>query len=47
MIDIFSRYIDDVNVQARESGHLTEEMMREVFEIHGIHRSSTPTEAPR
>lgn len=36
MIDIFSRYIVGVSVQARESGPLAEEMMREVFGIHGI-----------
>src|SRR5699024_7886481 len=36
MIDIYSRYIIGVHVHARESGPLAEEMMREVFGIHGI-----------
>lgn len=36
MIDIFSRYIVGVKVQACESGPLAVEMMREVFGIHGI-----------
>jgi putative transposase len=36
MIDIFSRYIIGVHVHARESGPLAEQMMREVFGIHGI-----------
>ena len=36
MIDIYSRYIVGVRVHARETGPLAEEMMREVFGIHGI-----------
>ena len=36
MIDIYSRYIVGVHVHARETGLLAEEMMREVFAIHGI-----------
>ncbi|MFC5295961.1 MAG: IS3 family transposase [Brachybacterium tyrofermentans] len=36
MIDIYSRYIVGVHVHARETGLLAEEMMREVFTIHGI-----------
>ena len=36
MIDIYSRYLVGVHVHARESGPLAEEMMREVFAIHGI-----------
>ena len=36
MIDIYSRYIVGVHVHARETGLLAEEMMREVFGIHGI-----------
>ena len=36
MIDIFSRYIVGVSVQAHESGPLAVEMMKEVFGIHGI-----------
>uniref|UniRef100_UPI004049AF25 IS3 family transposase n=1 Tax=Brachybacterium sp. GPGPB12 TaxID=3023517 RepID=UPI004049AF25 len=36
MIDIYSRYLVGVHVHARESGRLAEEMMREVFGIHGI-----------
>ncbi|GLY33970.1 transposase [Kineosporia sp. NBRC 101731] len=36
MIDIYSRYIVGVKVHARESGPLAEEMMREVFGVHGI-----------
>ena len=36
MIDIYSRYIVGAHVHARESGPLAEEMMREVFGIHGI-----------
>lgn len=35
MLDIFSRYIVGVVVHARETGPLAEEMMREVFGIHG------------
>ncbi|QGH71104.1 IS3 family transposase [Pseudactinotalea sp. HY158] len=36
MLDIYSRYIVGAIVHARESGPLAEEMMREVFGIHGI-----------
>ena len=36
VIDIYSRYLVGVHVHARESGPLAEEMMREVFAIHGI-----------
>ncbi|MGP9613792.1 transposase, partial [Brachybacterium sp. AOP42-B2-9] len=36
MIDIYSRYLVGVHVHARESGPLAENMMREVFGIHGI-----------
>lgn len=36
MIDIYSRYIVGVHVHSRETGPLAEEMMREVFAIHGI-----------
>lgn len=36
MIDIYSRYLVGVHVHARETGPLAEEMMREVFGIHGI-----------
>jgi putative transposase len=36
MIDIFSRYIVGAHVHAREEGVLAEEMMAEVFAIHGI-----------
>lgn len=36
MIDIYSRYLVGVHVHSRESGPLAEEMMREVFGIHGI-----------
>ena len=36
MIDIYSRYLVGVDVHARETGPLAEEMMREVFGIHGI-----------
>ena len=36
MIDIYSRYIVGVRVHARESGPLAEDMMREVFNAHGI-----------
>lgn len=47
MLDIYSRYIVGAHVHARESGPLAEQMMREVFGVHGIPRSSTPTGAPR
>jgi len=36
MIDIFSRYIVGARVHARETGPLAEEMMCEVFGVHGI-----------
>lgn len=36
MIDIYSRYIVGARVHAHESGPLAEEMMREVFGVHGI-----------
>ena len=36
MIDIYSRYIVGAHVHARESGPLAQEMMAEVFGIHGI-----------
>ncbi len=36
MIDIYSRYIVGAHVHAREEGALAEEMMAEVFGIHGI-----------
>lgn len=36
MIDIYSRYVVGVHVHAHESGQLAEEMMKEIFGIHGI-----------
>jgi transposase InsO family protein len=36
MIDIYSRYIVGARVHARETGPLAEEMMSEVFGVHGI-----------
>ena len=36
MIDIFSRYIVGARVHARETGPLAEQMMREVFGVHGV-----------
>jgi transposase InsO family protein len=36
MIDIYSRYIVGAHVHAGESAVLAEEMMREVFTIHGV-----------
>ncbi len=36
MIDIYSRYIVGIHVHARESGVLAEEMMKQIFAIHGI-----------
>ena len=36
MIDIYSRYIVGAHVHAREEGVLAEEMMAEVFGVHGI-----------
>ena len=35
MIDIYSRYIVGVRVHPRESGPLAEQMMRQVFALHG------------
>ena len=36
MIDIYSRYIVGAHVHAHESGLLAEEMIKEVFGVHGI-----------
>lgn len=36
MIDIYSRYIVGVHVHAAESGLLAQEMMQQIFGIHGI-----------
>jgi transposase InsO family protein len=36
MIDIYSRYIVGVHVHAHEAGALAEEMMKQIFGIHGI-----------
>lgn len=36
MVDIYSRYIVGAHVHARESGPLAEEMMKEVFGVHGV-----------
>lgn len=36
MIDIYSRYIVGAHVHAHEAGVLAEEMMREIFGVHGI-----------
>ncbi len=36
MIDIYSRYIVGVRVHPHESGLLAEQMMRQVFNLHGI-----------
>jgi len=36
MIDVYSRYIVGVRVHARETGPLAEDMMRDVFGVHGI-----------
>lgn len=36
MIDVYSRYIVGVRVHSRESGPLAEDMMRQVFDIHGV-----------
>jgi len=36
MIDIYSRYIVGAHVHAHETGVLAEEMMRQIFGIHGI-----------
>jgi transposase InsO family protein len=36
MIDIYSRYIVGARVHTRESGPLAENMMREIFDVHGV-----------
>ncbi len=36
MIDIYSRYIVGAHVHAHEAGVLAEEMMKEIFGVHGI-----------
>jgi len=36
MVDIYSRYIVGAHVHARESGVLAEELMKEIFGVHGI-----------
>lgn len=36
MIDVYSRYVVGVRVHARESGPLAEDMMRAVFDCHGV-----------
>jgi len=36
MIDIYSRYIVGAYVHAHETGQLAEEMMRQIFNIHGV-----------
>jgi len=36
MIDIYSRYIIGAHVHAHESGPLAEEMIKEVFGVHGV-----------
>lgn len=36
MIDVYSRYIVGVRVHARESGPLAKDMMRQVFDVHGV-----------
>lgn len=36
MVDIYSRYIVGAHVHAHESGLLAEEMMKEIFGVHGI-----------
>lgn len=36
MVDIYSRYIVGVHVHAHESGVLAEELMKQIFGIHGI-----------
>jgi len=36
MIDIYSRYVVGAHVHAHESAVLAEEMMREIFGVHGI-----------
>lgn len=36
MIDIYSRYIVGAHVHAHESGPLAEEMIKQVFDVHGV-----------
>ncbi len=36
MIDIYSRYIVGAHVHAHETDQLAEEMMRQIFNIHGV-----------
>ena len=36
MIDIYSRYVVGVHVHAHEAGVLAEEMMKQIFGVHGI-----------
>jgi transposase InsO family protein len=36
MIDVYSRYIVGVRVHSRESGPLAQDMMRQVFDVHGV-----------
>ncbi len=36
MIDIYSRYIVGVKVHPHESGLLAEQMMRQIFDLHGV-----------
>ena len=36
MVDIYSRYIVGAHVHARENGVLAEELMKEIFGVHGI-----------
>lgn len=36
MIDVYSRYIVGARVHSRESGPLAEDMMRQVFDTHGV-----------
>jgi len=36
MIDIYSRYIVGVRVHPHESGQLAEQMMRQIFDLHGV-----------
>jgi transposase InsO family protein len=36
MIDVYSRYIVGVRVHSHESGPLAEDMMRQVFDVHGV-----------
>ena len=36
MIDIYSRYIVGVHVHTHESGFLAEELMEQIFKVHGV-----------